>query len=94
MFETDLPGGAANVFSVYMSVHATASDCVSVPPFGVLATISTHLYGIILDLFFPESHHFAWIPTTCVCVCVYSILWQGAHSPVFASLRLMTHPRS
>lgn len=31
VFETDSPGGAANVFSVYMSVHAMVSDCVSVP---------------------------------------------------------------
>lgn len=30
-FETDLPRGAANAFSVYMSVHAVGSDCVSVP---------------------------------------------------------------
>lgn len=30
-FETDLPRGAANAFSVYMSVHAAVSDCVSVP---------------------------------------------------------------
>lgn len=33
VFETDLPRGAANVFSVYMSVHAIVSDCVSVPLF-------------------------------------------------------------
>lgn len=28
VFETDLPRGAANAFSVYMSVHAVVSDCV------------------------------------------------------------------
>lgn len=31
MFETDLPHGAANAFSVYMSVHAVVPDCVSGP---------------------------------------------------------------
>lgn len=31
VFETDLPPEAANAFSVYMSVHAVLSDCVSVP---------------------------------------------------------------
>lgn len=30
VFETDLPRGAANAFSVYMSAHAVGSDCVSV----------------------------------------------------------------
>lgn len=30
MRETDLSHGAANSFSVYMSVHAMVSDCVSV----------------------------------------------------------------
>lgn len=33
VFETALPAGAANAFSVYMSVHATVSDCVSLPLF-------------------------------------------------------------
>lgn len=36
MFETDSPRGAANVFSVYMSVHGIVSDCVSVPLFNDL----------------------------------------------------------
>lgn len=31
VFETDLPFGAANAFSVYMSVHAVVGDSVSVP---------------------------------------------------------------
>lgn len=31
VFEPDLPCGAANAFSVYMSVHAIVSDCVFVP---------------------------------------------------------------
>lgn len=30
MLETDLSRGAANSFSVYMSVHVMVSDCVSV----------------------------------------------------------------
>ena len=30
VFETDLPCGAANAFSVYMSAHAIGTDCVSV----------------------------------------------------------------
>lgn len=44
----------------------------SLPAAGVLATISAHLYGIILDLFFPPSlitlHGF--LLSVCVCVCI------------------------
>lgn len=75
VFETDLPRGAANVFSVYMSVHAIVSDCVSVP-------LSTGLFFELCALYneskpawhYPQSlsksHHRECILAVCACVCV------------------------
>lgn len=44
VLETDLSHGAANSFSVYMSVHAMVSDCVSVP---VLLVCFAQHYNIL-----------------------------------------------
>lgn len=75
MFESDLPGGAANVFSVYMSVHAAASDCVHCATFCCCDLFlpfpyNVHTYATLSPTPLLFLHRILLYSCLCVCVCV------------------------